>query len=57
MKARQIHIMRACRTTKNRKDVFYLLNMVSLKPFGLTIFEQPLQAFVLKILYHPPIVL
>jgi hypothetical protein len=54
LEARQIHVMRACRTIKNRKDVFYLLNMVRANPFGLTIFEQPLQAFVFKILYTYP---
>ena len=56
LEARQIHIARLRRSIENRKDIFNLLNMVSQNSFGLTIFKQPLQAFVLKILYHLSII-
>jgi len=50
--AGQVHVFRLAGSIEDGEDIFYFIDMVRTDPFGLALFEQPLEPFMLEASNH-----
>jgi hypothetical protein len=50
--AGQVHVFRLAGSIEDGEDIFYFIDMVRTDPFGLALFEQPFEPFMLEASNH-----